>query len=317
MRVLVTGADGFIGSLLCPVLQDRGYRVRGAVRKSMPEHVLAFDWNVVGDIGPATNWTEALEGVDVVIHLAGRVHMLRDKGQDLLTEYRRANTEGTQKLLDTAIGVGVKRLVFTSTVHVNGESATADEPFVESDASRPRGPYAVSKWEAEQLLHAATIGTELETVIVRPALVYGPGVKGNFLRLVKLVDRGIPLPLRCTRNRRSFVSRTNLIDFLIRCVEHPAAVGETFLISDHEDVSTSELIRAIAAQFQRPVRLFPFPEPVIRLGGRVVKKDRIINQLWGSLVVDSSKARQVLDWQPPVALADELALLAEWFRKNG
>ena len=236
MRVLVTGADGFIGSLLCPVLQDRGYRVRGAVRKSMPEHVLAFDWNVVGDIGPATNWTEALEGVDVVIHLAGRVHMLRDKGQDLLTEYRRVNTEGTQKLVDTAIGVGVKRLVFTSTVHVNGESATADEPFVESDASRPRGPYAVSKWEAEQLLHAATIGTELETVIVRPALVYGPGVKGNFLRLVKLVDRGIPLPLRCTRNRRSFVSRTNLIDFLIRCVEHPAAVGETFLISDHEDV---------------------------------------------------------------------------------
>jgi nucleoside-diphosphate-sugar epimerase len=268
MKFLITGANGFVGRALCAELLRRGYSVRAAVRAAGK---FAGDAEpvAVGDIDGATDWSEALCGVEVVVHLAARVHVMRETGADSLAEFRRVNVEGTANLARQAAGAGVKRLVYVSSVKVNGES-TAPIPtlalplkgrvqnvFTETDAPSPQDPYGISKWEAEQILSRVSQETGLEVVIVRPPLVYGAGVKGNFAQMLKVLTKGIPLPLASIHNQRSLVYVGNLVDSLIACATHPAAAGQAYLVSDGEDISTPDLLRQLGAAMGHPARLFP------------------------------------------------------------
>lgn len=321
LKVLVTGANGFVGNVLCRRLANAGYApragIRAAVQKSNP--CIASDSPVeiavLGDIGGSGTLAEALNGVAVVVHLAARVHMMHDNAADPLQEFRRVNVGGTEALARAAVRQGVRRLVFVSTLKVNGES-TPGSPFSEADPPDPQDPYGVSKCEAEEALRSIGSTTGIEIVIVRPPLVYGPGVRANFLRLMKLVERGIPLPLPDTKNRRSLVGVENLADFLVRCVSHPEAANETFMLSDGEDVSTRELIVRLASALARPARFLPVPEFAIRLAARLAGKEAAVNRLFGSLVVNSGKARQKLGWKPPVPLDSGLAATARWYLES-
>jgi nucleoside-diphosphate-sugar epimerase len=310
MRVLVTGASGFVGSALCAHLTARGLLVRRAVRSV--SSLLAGDSAVVGEIGPDTDWDAALRDVNAVVHLAARVHTLRETATDPLAEYRRVNLDGTRRLAAAAASQRVTRLVFVSSSKVNGE--TSARPFTESDPPRPEDPYARSKWEAEQAL--AQIGNEtgLEYAILRPPLVYGPGVGANFARLMQWVARGVPLPLGAIDNRRSLVYVGNLVDAIRVCLAHPAAVGRTFLVSDGEDVSTPELVRGIARALGVAPRLLPVPVSLLRLAASTIGRRHEIERLAGSLQVDSSAIRRELSWSPPATMRDGLAETARWFR---
>ena len=303
---LITGATGFIGHHLYRWMSKQGETVRCAVRR--PSQAFA-DAVEVGEIHGETDWRQALVGVDTVIHLAARAHVLKETSRDPLVEFRRVNVEGTLRLAEQMIEQGCRRLIFVSTIGVNGDSTSVDRPFTELSPPAPHMPYAVAKWEAEKQLQQ--LKDQLEIVIVRPPLVYGANAPGNFGRLVRYVKRGIPLPLGSACNRRSFVAVQNLCDFLSCCVYHPAAVGETFLISDGEDLSTPELLRCLGTTFNRPVRLLPVPEILLRLPLRAAGRERLVNQLFGSLVVDSSKARTTLDWTPPLSVNQALAKLRD------
>jgi UDP-glucose 4-epimerase len=296
MKVLVTGATGFVGRELCGCLITHGHAVVPVVRKVSG---LAGE-AVVGDIDGATDWTTALNGCDAVVHLAARVHMMRESAQDPLDLYRETNTESTLNLARQAARAGVKRFVFISTIKVNGEGR--DEPYRETDVPAPEDAYALSKWEAEQGLHRIAQETGLEIVILRPPLVYGPGVKANFLRLMQTVQKGWPLPLGAIRNRRSLLYLGNFVDAIQVCVEHPAAAGQTFLLDDGEPVSTPDLIRALARAMGRPARLLAVPVGVLELAGALLGKRAAVARLAGSLYVDSSAIRSRLGWTPPFSM---------------
>lgn len=308
MRVLVTGADGFVGRALLPALTKAGHAARAAVR--VPRADSAPDAVAIGDIGPETDWTAALDGIEAVIHLAARVHVMRETATDPLDQFRRVNVEGTRRLA-TAAAAGVRRFVFVSSVKVNGEE-TAERPFTEADIPLPEDPYGISKWEAEQILGGTASG--METVVLRPPLVYGPGVKGNFLSLLKLCNRGWPLPLGAIGNARSLIYVGNLADALVRAVDHPAAAGETFLVSDGEAVSVPELVRRIAAALDRPARLLPVPPGLLRAGAALIGRPGAAKRLLGSLVVDDQRIRKILAWQPPFTMVEGLRETAAWFR---
>lgn len=237
---------------------------------------------------------------------------MHDRAHDPLAAFRDVNTHGTERLARSAMGAGVHRIVYVSTIKVNGE-ATGAEPFSETDPPAPSDPHGVSKWEVEQCLQRLAADTGLEMMIVRPPLVYGPGVKGNFLTLLRWAERGIPLPLGDCRNRRSLVGLENFVDFLARCVTHPVAAGETFHAADDEDLSTSELLRWVAQALGRPARLFRAPVSWLRSGVRLVGRVAIYQRLCGSLQVDSGKGRLVLGWVPPLSVDEELARTARWF----
>lgn len=299
--VLVTGATGFIGPALCDQLAAAGHSVIPAVRcKSGLLNEVA-----VGDIGPSTDWRMALAGCDAVVHLAARVHMMRDDAHDPLALYREANTEATLNLARQAADAGVKRFVFISSIKVNGEGR--DTAYLESDTPAPADAYAISKWEAEQGLQRIAADTGLEIVVLRPPLVYGPGVKANFLRLIQLVQKGWPLPLGAIRNRRSLLYLGNFVDAIQLCVEHPDAAGQTFLLDDGEPVSTPELIRAVAQAMGRPARLLAVPVRVLELAGALLGKRAAVGRLAGSLYVDSSAIRSRLGWVAPYSLQQGLA----------
>lgn len=306
-RVLVTGATGFVGTYVCRALQARGHTVRAAVRRS-DATVSGAEMVLVGDIHESTEWSVALEGVDSVIHLAARVHLLRDTAADPAAEHRRINTAGTIHLARSAQAAGVRRFVFLSTLHVNGEATPIDQPFTEASEPAPRSPYAISKWEAEQALNALP---GIEIVIVRPPLVYGAGVKANFAQLVRFVQRGLPLPFGWTNNRRSLIAVQNLADFLVTCAEHPDAAGETFLVSDGDDISTTELLRRVGAALGKTPPLLPVPPAIMQAALGLVGRERMASQLFGSLVVDSRKARQRLGWTPPLTMPDALRGISE------
>ena len=259
-----------------------------------------------------TGWSDALAGVQTVIHCAARVHVMRDHAQDPLTEFRRVNTLGTEILARAAAHCGVKRLVFLSSIRVNGENTLPDTPFDHPSPAKPQDPYAISKWEAEQALTRVAAETGLEIVVLRCPLVYGPGVKGNFLRLLQAVNHGIPLPLALARNRRSLIYLDNLTDAIATCLTHPAAAGKTYLMSDGEDVSTAELISRIAQALGKPSRLWPCPLGLMELVGMLTGKSDEIARLLGSLCIDSSKIRSELDWTPPYTLEQGLAETARW-----
>lgn len=318
-KVLVTGANGFIGRALVTALVHDDAEVRAALRRGSAAGLSDFGARVsvhaVGDIGPTTDWRSALDGVQTVAHLAARVHVMHEKASDPLAEFHQVNTLGTLRLASMAAQAGVRRLVYVSTIKVNGES-TASEPFHENDPPRPSDPYSISKWEAEQGLQRISVKTGLEIAIVRPPLVYGPGVGGNFLSMLKWIDRGIPLPLASVCNQRSLVGRKNLVSLIAACLSHPRAAGEVFLAADGEDLSTPDLLQRMAHALECKSRLFPFPVPLLRLAARVLGQGKVCERLCGSLRVDSAKASRLLGWTPPSTVDDELRLIAEWYRRR-
>lgn len=308
MRVLVTGANGFVGSALCPYLAALGHTVIPAVRR---QSGIASEVVVHG----AESWKAALKGCDSVIHLAARAHVMQDQEQDLLQAFRASNVDTTIELAKRAVEAGVRRFVFMSTIKVNGEETAPGSSFSPDDPVAPKDPYAISKWEAEQELSEIAKSTGLEVVIIRPPLVYGPGVKGNFAALIKWVKNGIPLPLGAIRNRRSMMALDNLVNFTALCADidaSPNAKGQVFLVSDGEDVSTAELLRKVAKAFRRNSRLFRVPEGLMRVAARWMGKASIADRLFGSLVVDDSKARQMLGWHPQLSIDEQLQKMAQY-----
>lgn len=313
-NVLVTGATGFVGRPLCEQLLLNGCSVRGSVRSAAALTGLPAGMQATAfvAIGADTDWSAALAGIDIIIHLAARVHVMDETADDPLTAYRLVNVAGTENLARQAAAAGVRRLVFLSSVKVHGEES--DTPYSEENQPALQDPYGVSKWEAEKILHDIAAETGLEVVIIRPPLVYGPGVKANFLNLLKIVERGIPLPLAGISNARSLIYLGNLIDAIITCATHPRAAGETFLVSDNDDVSTPQLVRQVAMALDRPPRLFPLPLFLVRLAGKLTGKSMAVDRLFGSLVVDSGKIRRELGWQPPYTLAEGIATTVTWYK---
>ncbi|MBZ0299947.1 MAG: SDR family oxidoreductase [Anaerolineae bacterium] len=307
--VLVTGADGFIGRHLGAALGKTGHRVRAATRTGP----VSAGKIAVGDIGPETDWSAALDGVEVVVHLAARAHILKETAQNPLAVFQQVNTAGTLCLARMSAACGVRRFIFVSSVGVNGDQTPADRPFTEADAPHPVRAYATAKWEAEQGLWQIQSEHGLEIVILRPPLVYGPGVKGNFLRLLNLTRRGLPLPLGHIDNRRSLIAVDNLVSLLCTCLDHPAAANACFLVSDGQDLSTTELIEQLADLMQRRAWLFPVPAGMLRTMGKRLGREQIINQLWGSLAVDSSHVRRTLGWEPPVTVQAALERTVQWY----
>ncbi|MFC1585325.1 UDP-glucose 4-epimerase family protein [Fibrobacterota bacterium] len=313
MRVLITGPTGFIGRPLCEKMAQAGWNVRGAVWEQESDAMLpdGVETVFIKSIGPDTDWKEALQGIEVIIHLAARVHMMKDTATDKLAEYRLINTAGTERLVKEAIKHSVKRIVYISTIKVNGEGS--ESAYKADDKVCPKDPYGMSKWEAELILNKACDEGGIETVIIRPPLVYGPGVTANFLSLIRLVKSGLPLPLGNARNRRSLVFKGNLMDAIITCATHGNAVGKTFLVSDGNDVSTAELIRQIARSLKKKDRLFPFPISWLRLAGTLLNRTGMVDRLTTSLTVDISKIRMDLDWEPPYSMEQGLAETAAWY----
>jgi nucleoside-diphosphate-sugar epimerase len=317
-RILVTGANGFVGSALCSLLQDSGFLVRGSVRdqsripsRGGPEYA-ALEWLVLHDRSTEVETQQALHGVQAVIHLAARVHVMADRAADPLSEFRRVNIDWTERLARNAVSQGVRRFVYMSSVKVNGEESCV--PFTEQDAPNPQDPYGISKWEAEQALARVSSQTGLEVVVVRSPLVYGPGVGANFLQLFGVLRRRIPLPLAGVDNRRSLIFRGNLVDALMLCTRDNRAAAQTYLVSDGEDLSTPELIRRLAKALGLPHRLWPVPLSVLRWIGLVAGKQAMIDRLLGSLQIDSSKIRRELNWSPPYSIDQGLSETAAWYR---
>ena len=313
MRLLVTGAGGFVGRPLCRELAHRGYRVRAAMRT---RGQLSADGETVtvGDVDAATKWADALKGVDTVMHLAARVHVMKDKSADPLTEYLKVNLYGTSNLAQQAASAGVKRLVYVSTVKVNGEQTSEERPYIESDVPDPQDPYAVSKLQAEEVLHSISVETGLEVVIVRPPLVYGPAVKGNFFSLLAAIDKGVPLPLAGANGLRSMVYVGNLVDALVACATQPAAAGQTYLVSDGEDVSTAMLVEKLSHALGRNSRSFYLPPGLLRAAAIVLRRTEQVDRLFGSLRVNDQKLRTELGWAPPYTMEQGLRATADWYR---
>lgn len=305
MNVLVTGASGFLGSHLCSALQrDQHITLTACVRKGSSAAVgRAVE---ISSIDSATDWKFALEGQDVVIHTAARAHFMKDKVVDPLEEYRKVNVEGTLNLARQAFSAGAKRFVFISSIKVNGEATSVNRPYKSGDTPAPEDAYGVSKFEAEQSLRKLAIETSKEVVIIRPPLVYGPGVKGNFASMISLVAKGLPLPLGAVKNQRSLVALDNLVDLIITCIDHPAAANEVFLAGDGQDLSTTELLQGVARAIGKPPRLIPVPASFLMLGATLLGRKAVAQRLLGSLQVDISKACDLLGWEPPISVEEGL-----------
>lgn len=313
-RILVTGASGFVGQALITRLNELGYGVRAALRSSSAQFS-SEDNVVVGNINEKTNWKQALASIECVVHLASRTHITDDKSADPLAAYREINVSGTAHLAKQAISSGVRRFVFMSSIKVNGESTTS-EPFCESSPPQPQDPYGLSKLEAERVLRSITQGEGMETVTLRPPLVYGPGVKGNLLRLLRMIDRGIPLPLASVNNLRSFIGVNNLADAIIFAIEARVAAGQTYLISDGEDLSTPELIRKLSSSMGRHPSLWPCPVSLLNFVAPLIGKREEVSRLTGSLQVDSSRIRKELGWQPRHSLDQGLNAMVQWYHQT-
>lgn len=314
-RVLVTGASGFVGRRLTATLVASGRDVRAALRTSVfsPAFAVGSEAVMVGDLEATTDWRTALDGVDGVVHLAARVHVMQDTASDPLAEFRRVNVAGTLNLARQAALAGVRRLVFVSSVKVNGEGTMPGRPYTADDVPAPLDAYGVSKHEAEVGLREIAKATGLEITIIRPVLVYGPGVGANFLAMMRWLYRGVPLPLGAIHNRRSLIAVDNLADLILTCLDHPGAANQVFLASDGEDVSTTELLRRTAQALGKPECLLPVPVPLLNLAARLLGKQDFAQRLCGSLQVDIGKTRAMLEWTPPLSLQAGLVLAAQDF----
>jgi nucleoside-diphosphate-sugar epimerase len=314
MKFLVTGASGFVGKSICTELFRQGHVLRAASRCGIAE-IYGFEQLVVGSMDGLTDWSAAVCGVDAVIHLAARVHVMGDTVADPLAEFRKVNKQGTLNLASQAVAAGVKRFVFVSSVKVNGESTLPGQPFTEADAPCPQDAYGRSKHEAELGLRRIAVESGMEVVIIRPPLVYGPGVKANFAAMMRWLRRGIPLPLGAIHNQRSLVALDNLVDLIVTCLTHPAAANQTFLVSDGEDVSTTELLRRMSQALGRPARLIPMPASWLKLAATLVGEQDVAQRLCGSLQVDIEKTRRLLGWTPPLSLDEGLRRAAAGMQK--
>ena len=302
MKALVTGANGFVGHAVWQWLNSMSdVQAVGCVRRADAFTDTGAAVVTVGDLSAQTDWSVALAAVDVVVHAAARVHVMQDTETDPLSAFRAVNVEGTLNLARQAAAAGVKRFVFISSVKVNGESTRIGRPFTEADTSNPQDAYGLSKHEAEQGLRQLAVDTGMEAVIIRPPLVYGPGVKANFAALMRAVQRGWPLPLGAVHNQRSLVALSNLVDFIVTCISHPQAANQTFLVSDGQDLSTTELVRGMARAAGVPARLLPVPVWALQAGATLLGKGDAVQRLCGNLQVDISKARQLLGWVPPIS----------------
>ena len=314
MRLLVTGANGFIGSaLMRRCAGETSWQVRGTVRKHLPAPPINADMMVVGDLTPDTDWSRAVAGVDAVVHAAARVHVMRDRAADPLADFRRANVDGTMKLARQAAAAGVNRFVFISSIKVNGDRTMPGRPFRPDDIPAPVDPYGVSKAEAEEELCALANKSGMKVVIIRPVLVYGPGVKANFHSLMRLLRLGLPLPLGAIRNARSMVALDNLVDLIVTCVLHPDARNQTFLVSDGDDLSTTSLLQRLGAALGSPARLIPVPSWIIGATLTVLGRRDVAERLCGSLQVDMAATHAILGWVPPVGVDDALKQTARHF----
>jgi nucleoside-diphosphate-sugar epimerase len=310
--ILVTGATGFVGRALVARVLSKGRAVRGAVRAVPAALPAKVEPVAVGEIGPQTEWARALHEVDAVVHLAARVHMTGENAASALPLFRAVNATGAERLARAAREAGVRRFVLVSSTTVYGDRSHG-QAFDESSPPAPATPYAQSKLEAERLVAESLAGSATELVILRPPLVYGPGAKGNFARLVRLVRRGVPLPLASVHNRRSLVFVGNLVDAIVRVLDHPAAAGRTYVVSDGEDVSTPDLIARAAAALGRPPRLFACPPALLRFAGALLGRADEIGRLLDDMTVDSSRIRAELGWRPPFRLSQGLAQAAAWY----
>lgn len=315
-NVLLTGASGFVGRAILELLLARGHAVVAALRQEPRDlnplvKVARFD-----GLDSSTDWRAILVGVDTVIHSAARVHVMKETEADPLTAFRKVNVNGTLNLARQAVEAGVKRFVFISSIKVNGEGTPKGRPYFADDVPAPGDPYGVSKMEAEAGLRALAEETGLEVVIIRPVLVYGPGVKANFWAMMRWLDKGVPLPFGAIDNRRSLVALANLADLVLTCVDHPAAANQTFLVSDGEDLSTSELLRRMAGALGRPARLLPVPSVLLRWGATLLGRQSLSQRLCGSLQVDIEKTCSLLGWKPPVSVDEALGLTAQDYQEK-
>lgn len=313
-KVLLTGASGFVGrAVLDRLRQDSQFESVIAVRKAwleVPEKVRLVE---VSSIDAFTDWKEAVAGCGVVIHCAARVHVMSDTSADPLAEFRKVNVEGTLQLARQAAEAGVKRFVFVSSIKVNGEATALGAPYTADAEPAPADPYGISKMEAEQALRLLAAQTGMDVVIIRPTLVYGPGVKANFLSMMRWLNKGVPLPFGAINNQRSLVALDNLVDLVVTCVEHPSAANETFLVSDGEDLSTTQLLRRMAFALDVPARLIPVPAWVLQFGASLLGRKALSQRLCGSLQVDIGKTQRLLGWVAPVSVDQALSNTARHF----
>jgi len=309
-QLLITGANGFIGSRLSECA-CKNWNIRRQVRQPLVGNEI-----VVGDLGADTDWFAALHGCEAVVHLAGRVHIMSDHAKSPIEEFRKINTIGTLNLAQQAVESGVKRFIYLSSIKVNGEFTLLGSPFTPDDIFIPTDPYALSKYEAEQGLLDLARKSQMEVVIIRPPLVYGPDVKANFLSMMKWLYKSIPLPFGSIHNKRSLVALDNLIDLIITCIKHPAAANEVFLVSDGEDLSTSELLKQVSFALGKRSRLLPVNQKVLEFCLGLIGKKDLSQRLCGSLQVDISKTKNLLNWTPPVDISNSLKETVEHFLKR-
>jgi nucleoside-diphosphate-sugar epimerase len=305
VNIVLTGANGFLGTRVTNQIHWQGnLNLTRIVRRAVPE--IEGREVVIDNLNARTDWSVALKSQEVVIHAAARAHIMKDEALNPLAEYRKVNVEGTLNLARQAAIAGVKRFVFISSIKVNGEQTPPGKPFFSYDAPSPEDFYGTSKYEAEVGLRELAAETGMEVVIIRPPLVYGPGVKGNFASMIKLVGKGLPLPLGAVHNKRSLVALDNLVDLIITCIDHPGAENETFLVSDGEDLSTTQLLQGVAAAMGKPSRLIPVPAGVLQFGATLLGKKAVAQRLLGSLQVDISHTQKCLNWTPPLSVKQGL-----------
>lgn len=316
MKVMISGVNGFVGKALLKKLIFLNISVRGTVREIFFDCESNIEWAAVGDINGTTDWSLALKDIDVVVHCAARVHIMNDHAVDPLSAFRKTNVDGTLNLSLQAARAGVKRFIFLSTVKVNGESTDIDKMFYEQDIPMPVDPYSISKWEAEQGLRSVSDATGMEIVIIRPPLIYGPDVKGNFQSLMRLAKTGLPLPFGGIQNRRSMLYVENLVDFIVTALDHSAAANETFFLSDNEDLSTKQLLQALRVSMGIPPHIFSIPMSFFYRIGRFSRTSVVVDRLCGSLRVDNSKAKKKLNWTVPFTVYEGLAKTAMYWLKH-
>ncbi|MEE7628108.1 SDR family oxidoreductase [Methylobacter sp. Wu8] len=310
--VLVSGANGFVGRSLCAELRRQGQSVR-AVARSVNFQVENIETMSIGTINGETDWTDALRGIKVVIHLAAHVHVMKASVADPQGAFRKVNVEGTFNLARQAADAGVQRFIFISSIKVNGEFTPLGQPYTAEDRPAPVDPYGISKLEAEDALRQLADETGMEVVIIRPPLVYGPGVKANFRSMMRWLETGVPLPLGGIHNKRTLVALDNLVDLIVTCIDHPAAANQTFLAGDGEDISITELLQRLGIALGKPAKLFPIPAWLLKTGAMLLGKREMAQRLCGSLQADISKASDLLGWRPPVRVDDALKKTAADF----